>query len=368
MGAQPVRRRENGVEGEVSRETPRIPFDPNLLEILDALPSLALLVDGGGRVLWLNLEAARLWNAVGEPAGLVITSLLTGASARRAAEQIGLVMGGLSGSAHREWRVKEGTETRVFDVNASLMLTEAGPVVRFLAADITRSKRAEQSVAKLSERLLRLQDEERRRLARDLHDSTGQNLAALGMKLGQVERSAARLDSDAQIALRQGIEMAAACSREIRTLSYLLHPPLLDELGLIAALKWFTEGFSARSKIGVALECDPEFGRLPIEVEITIFRVVQEALTNVHRHSGSQMARVALGRAGDEILLEIEDWGVGGGDQPDAEPRQPRLGVGVLGMRERIQQFGGDLEVRFHSGGTTVLARIPSVTPSEAEE
>lgn len=360
MGAQPVRRLEPGES--------RILFDPNLLEILDALPSLALLVDGGGRVLWLNLVAARLWNVASEPAGLVITSLLSGASARRAVEQIGLVMGGSSGSAHREWRVNDGAEVRVFDVNASLIVVEDGTVVRFLAADITRSTRAEKSVAKLSERLLRLQDEERRRLARDLHDSTGQNLAALGMKLGQVERSAGRLDADGQSALRQAIEMAAACSREIRTLSYLLHPPLLDELGLTAALKWFTEGFSARSKIRVSLECDGDLGRLPIEVEITIFRVVQEALTNVHRHSGSQMARVSVRRAGEGVTFEVEDWGVGGGNEPEAEPRQPRLGVGVLGMRERIQQFGGDLEVRFRSGGTTVVAQIPSLAPPEPEE
>lgn len=118
----------------------------------------------------------------------------------------------------------------------------------------------------------------------------------------------------------------------------------------------------------MTLECDAELGRLPIEVEITIFRVVQEALTNVHRHSGSQMARVALARAGEGITLEVQDWGVGGGNEPEAEPRQPRLGVGVLGMRERIQQFGGDLEVQFRSGGTTVVARIPSVVPPEPDE
>src|SRR5688572_27819950 len=222
--------------------------------------------------------------------------------------------------------------------------------------------RREEEYRQLSSRLLTLQDEERRRLALDLHDSTAQCLAALTMNLDVVEGTREALDARARRALAESRSLAERCSREVRTLAYLLHPPLLDERGLPAAVRWFVEGFTKRSGIQVMLDLR-DVGRLPGPIETALFRVVQESLTNVHRHAAATTASIHLTTTADAVALDIEDQGRGLRDQV---PRQSgtllseTLGVGIQGMRERIRQLGGTFDVAFADTGTTVHVRIPS--------
>jgi len=221
----------------------------------------------------------------------------------------------------------------------------------------------------LSARLLQAQDDERRRLARELHDSVGQLLAAITMNL-EILRSAS-LTPEAAAAVEENAALVDQISSEIRTMSHLLHPPLLDEVGLASALQWYIEGFSARSKIAVDLEIGGDFGRLPNDMEIAIFRMVQECLTNVHRHSGSDTGEVRLKRDAERVLIEIKDRGKG--IPPDKQRvlnSSQQAGVGFRGMRERIQQLGGRLEIWSDEHGTSVKATMPirKATPAFERE
>jgi signal transduction histidine kinase len=240
------------------------------------------------------------------------------------------------------------------------MLTEDGKARGHVGTveDITERKRAEDALHRLSTRLLQSQDAERRRIARELHDSTGQNLAALAMHLTRLSESSADLPSDARQSLSTCLLIADQCSREIRILSYLLHPPMLDELGLASALQWYVDGFGQRSGIQVDLEVSPALGRLPQEVEIALFRVVQECLTNIHRHSGSATATIRLAKQPDRVALEVQDAGRGM-MIADTDGRPTELGVGVMGMRERVQELGGQLSIESGQRGTTVRATLP---------
>src|SRR5271156_277871 len=200
---------------------------------------------------------------------------------------------------------------------------------------------------KLSARLLHVQDEERRRIARELHDDLGQQLAALKMELSKLADAGAANDL---------VDGAVA---SVRNLSYLLHPPLLDETGLRAALHWYVDGMVKRSNIQITLTVTPQmFSRLPKDIETTIFRVVQEALTNIYKHANSDSARVEIDKQPEWVLVRVRDDGKGvahlGGDRST-----PSLGVGITGMRERVRQFGGELTVTRAEPGTLVEAKIP---------
>ena len=227
--------------------------------------------------------------------------------------------------------------------------------------DITTRRRAEEAMRQLTGRLLRSQDEERRRLARELHETTAQGLAGLAINLNMVIDSAAHLSPRASACLSESLELAEQCSREIRTISYLLHPPLVDEAGLDPALRWYTAGFGQRSGIEVHVDVSPEFGRLPSEVELTLYRIVQEALTNIHRHSGSKTARVCLERRPNEIVLTVADEGHGfpSAALGIAGPESADMGVGIPGMQERMRQLGGRLHIQSGRRGTTLTAILP---------
>jgi len=215
-------------------------------------------------------------------------------------------------------------------------------------------------VRELSGRLLQMQDEERRRIARELHDSVGQIIAAMGMNLSAVTCESGQLSSNAARALTENSAMVQELSRQIRTISHLLHPPLLDEVGLESALRWFVEGFAERSKIAVTLEMPGGFERLSPEMETAIFRIVQECLTNVHRHSGSSTAVVRLANATGQLRVEVQDHGKGVPPEKQSEIGSAgKTGVGMRGMRERLRQFGGQLEVNSAPGLTLVVATLP---------
>jgi len=218
---------------------------------------------------------------------------------------------------------------------------------------------ANRSLRELSARLLQLQDDERRRIARELHDSVGQMLVALTMNLSAVRLDVERLSKTAN-ALADSENLVQEMSTEVRTISHLLHPPLLDEAGLLSALRWYVEGFVRRSKINVDLDLPDSFGRLPRESETAIFRVVQECLTNIHRHPGSPVGTIHLRRRDQEVLVEIEDKGKGIPAEKIQEMGTGGApGVGIRGMRERLRQLGGTLDVNSSKGGTIIRVRLP---------
>ena len=235
-----------------------------------------------------------------------------------------------------------------------------------LVEDITERKRAEAALRELSAQLLRLQDDERRRPARQLHDSTAQDIAALGMNLEIVRESEHRLDDRARGALNESLDLAKQCVRDLRTSSYLLHPPQLDEHGLAAALRLYVEGFSQRSGIQVDLVMPPDFGRLPRAVETTLFRVVQEALNNIHRHSGSRTASISLTGNASKVRMEIEDHGRGMASEAAAHSTSRagvHPGVGITSMQERVRQAGGEMTISSSPHGTVLRTTIPTQLP-----
>jgi signal transduction histidine kinase len=222
---------------------------------------------------------------------------------------------------------------------------------------------ANQSVGDLTGRLLHLQDEERRRIARELHDSVGQSLAALSMNLTRFGAAVEQVVKEAG-KISDSTSLVNDISTEIRTISHLLHPPLLDEAGLASALRWYIEGFTERSTIRVELELPDHFDRLSRDLETAIFRLVQECLTNIHRHSESPVAKIRLIRSADEIRLEVEDEGKGIPVQEQTKFLSGgTAGVGIRGMRERLRQLGGTLEITCNGigQGTKVIAKLPAI-------
>jgi PAS domain S-box-containing protein len=245
-------------------------------------------------------------------------------------------------------RGQEELGARVRERTAELAAT-----LESLQEEIAERKQAEDSLRELSGHLLQLQDAERRRIARELHDSTAQLITALSLNLLTAKDLVARDPVGLEGVLEDSARLAEQVSNEIRTISYLLHPPLLDELGLDSALEWYVEGFSRRSGIEVDLDM-ADLGRAPKETELTLFRIVQEALTNVHRHSRCHSAWITLVRANGTITLSVSDDGIG---VPVDSSRI--FGVGIAGMRERVRQLGGSLQLESGSNGTVVTVVLP---------
>jgi PAS domain S-box-containing protein len=223
-------------------------------------------------------------------------------------------------------------------------------------------ERRNSELRELSGLLLESQDVERRHIARELHDSAGQTLAALGMSLGRLAQDAKNNPDQ----LAKGIEDAKGLvqhlTQEIRTTSYLLHPPMLDEVGIPSALSWYVQGLAERSGLQIDLKVPENFGRLPSEMELLIFRLVQESLTNIHRHSGSKTAMIRIEREGNIIQVKVEDQGMGMSPERLAEIQSRGTGVGIRGMRERVRHFLGDLVIESNDSGTKVYATLPLKT------
>ena len=231
--------------------------------------------------------------------------------------------------------------------------------------DITSRKRAEASAQRLTGRLLTLQDDERRRIARELHDSFGQYLTALKMYVDRiatvgVNPEVSRMAAESSKILQQSIG-------EIRTISHLLHPPLLDEAGFTSAARWYADGFAQRSGIQVELELSPELRRMPTDVETALFRVLQEGLTNVHRHSGSTKVDIVVLLEAECVMLRITDYGRGISRDRLRSLRaaESEMGVGLAGMRERVRELGGKFEIDSNGNGTTISVSIPVIAASE---
>src|SRR5580704_3367894 len=258
----------------------------------------------------------------------------------------------------RKARVSSSSSVTIAILVASLLLALILFVVHhlLLTEQVTARGRAETGQRALSAKLLSLQDEERRKFARELHDSVGQHLAALKMAVSLLQK---KLPGDAT--LQDCIKMLDDSISETRTISHLLHPPLLDEAGLNSACRWFVEGFGKRSGIDVHLDILDGAMRLPEATELVLFRGLQESLTNVHRHSGATRADVSMRRSGNEVILRVRDYGRGMSPAVWQSLQQDGSGggVGLAGMTERIREIGGKLEIRSSAMGTEIVARVP---------
>ena len=234
-------------------------------------------------------------------------------------------------------------------------------LVRSIRYSIERA-RSEEAVREMSGRILQLQDQERRRIAQALHDTTAQNLAALAMNLSILNRQASGFSPQAKALLKESMAFADQCCAELRTTAYLLHPPLLDQVGLAGAVREYADGFADRSGIRVDLELPQDLRRLPKEMETALFRIMQESLTNIHRHSGSKTASIVIEQTPEEVSLIVQDSGGGLPRNGDGRPEMPasRLGVGIAGMRERMRQLGGRMKIDSGPTGTTVTAVLPA--------
>jgi len=221
---------------------------------------------------------------------------------------------------------------------------------------------SEKSLRQLSLRLLQMQDEERRRIGRDLHDSVGQYLVGLKMKVDSLQSCANRNKSFDNGELSECSQLVEEAIKEVRTISYLLYPPMLDELGLKSAIPWYLDGFTKRSGIKTTFEVSSDFDRIPGDLELALFRVLQESLTNVHRHSGSVIATVRLFADNGNAILHVADAGKGTQSkerESQAEDWMSAFGVGLRGMTERMRQLGGDLRIVSSGAGTTIMASLP---------
>jgi PAS domain S-box-containing protein len=298
--------------------------------LVAGLANLTALISRDGRETAIDDSAAPIRDATGKISGVVV--VFHDVTEQRRAETALLESNRLLSEARDE------LEKRVKERTAEL-------------------KTANENLRGLSATLLQMRDEEQRRLARELHDSVGQLVSAIGMNIAVVRGEAHKLSPDAAKCVSENDELLQEISRQIRTMSHLLHPPLLDEAGLESALQWFAEEFAERSKINVELEIPADLGRLGKDTEIAIFRIIQECLTNIHRHSGSATARISISREGTRLVIQVRDSGIGIPKEKQLELMGAgRSGVGFRGMRERLRQLGGTLEIQSKGDGTTVRA------------
>jgi PAS domain S-box-containing protein len=253
-------------------------------------------------------------------------------------------------------------EERMIGWRNSLLRDGEGRVIGTLSSgeDITERKQFESALRHLSGRLLHAQDEERRKVAREVHDGIGTYVSGLSLALGKMRTFLDEKNPEHQKVVAECREMIQAAAGEIRSISYLLHPPTIEEMGLESALEWLVRGFSGRSGITISLQLATDIGRLRAETELTIFRVTQEALDNVYRHSGSSTAAVRLFRESERIVLEVADQGHG--MQPPSVGLVPEFTVGISGMRERVEDLGGMFGIESVPGeGCMVRAALPLV-------
>ena len=358
----------------------------------NSIPELCWMARGDGHIFWYNQRWYDYtgttpsemegwgWRSVHDPQALPVV-MERWKQCLQTGEQFEMEFPIRGGDGIFNWfltRVRpvhddKGRVTRWFGINTNIQeqkeireaLTEASQKLEERVSERTSElNQANDSLRELSGTLLQMQDDERRRIARELHDSVGQLLAAIGMNIGMLQSQ--NLGPAAVKLVNETNGLLDQINRETRTISHLLHPPLLDEAGLASALRWFVEEFSQRSKIKIDVDIASDFRRLPKETEIAIFRIVQECLTNIHRHSGSSTALIRIVQDTGKIKLEIKDAGTGIPLSRQLElSLSGRTGVGFRGMRERMRQLGGSLDIQSDTKGTSVIASLPMVQTAE---
>lgn len=258
---------------------------------------------------------------------------------------------------------RDGAEM-IVESRQAVQRDERGRPVAIVAVhrDITQRTRDEQKLRQMMACLLQSQDEERRRIARELHDSTTQILSALGINLAIIQGGLnGKLDAKLSKILSDTISLACRAGDELRNISHLLHPPDLEAVGLIAAIRWYAAAFEKRHGIRTVVECGAEPAGVAEDVKIALFRMVQESLANIQRHSGSKTAKVQVNAAAGEITIKVQDQGKGMQASRESETQCGTPGIGLSGMKERICQLGGRLDVNSSSAGTAVCAVVPLV-------
>jgi PAS domain S-box-containing protein len=344
-----------------------------LAAIVESSDDAIISKDLDGIITSWNAAATRMLGYTAEEAiGRPITIVIPPALHAHEREVLGLIAAGKRIEHEETVRLRKDGSLIDVSVTVSPVCDSEGRVIGAsnVTRDITERKRAERTLKEreFSGRLLQIQDQERRHIARELHDSLGQLAAAIGISLSRIAHEQSKLSSQAMESVAEISDFADQLSREIRTISYLLHPPLLDEMGLLSALAWYVEGFAKRSNLDVKLEIPDEMDRLPQDYELTLFRIVQECLTNIHRHSGSATALVRLSRSSSEIALEVKDEGHGINVEAQSQIAYGESGgVGLRGMRERIRPLGGRLHIDSTERGTSVTVTLPAPPPTPAE-
>lgn len=325
------------------------------------------LVDTEGRILAWNPSAERLYGwKESEAIGKVFLDLVS-AELPRPLAQIENI---LRREGYWEYELKQTPRPGAQIVVASRWTLWRDPSGAALGrlhveTDLTKLKRAEQQLRVVSGHLLNLRDEERRKLGRDLHDSAGQLLSMAKLNLSLAQEHLQSVNDRGKAFLDECSTLIDQSLSEVRTISYLLHPPLLEELGLAGVLPWYVSGFSQRSRIQVALDMPPEMGRLPKEVELGLFRIVQECLTNVHRHSNSSTATISLSLDDCQVRLKIADQGKGmAATSAESGSERRSGGVGLSGIRERVANLGGHMQIRSGDWGTAIEVIFPSTEAS----
>jgi PAS domain S-box-containing protein len=360
-----------------------------LRQLIDAVQDYAVFVlDTEGNVLTWNTGAERMKGyKASEIIGRNFSNFYPEEDIRGGKPQRELEIAKREGRVEDEgWRLRKDGSRFWANVVITALRDDQGRLIGFgkLTRDFTerirtqealRAEIAEKSIAqrrlhesesalrRLSLHVLQTQDEERRRIGRELHDSIGQYLSVLKMKLDSMSLKAKRAAAtDIARDLADAANLLDQSIKEVRTISYLLYPPLLEEMGLSSAIAWYVDGFAARSGVRTSLEVSEDFGRLPQSAELTLFRILQESLTNVHRHSGSASADIRLFRRSGQAVLEVEDRGSGLPPEILAQAGTEWVGspgVGLRGMNERLRQLGGKLDIISSSNGTTLIASVP---------
>ncbi|SCX86525.1 PAS domain S-box-containing protein [Microvirga guangxiensis] len=349
-----------------------------LRSTLDALSAHIAVLDEAGTIIAVNQAWRSFAHATGyaddsHGVGMNYLAVCEAAApfsedAARTAEALRDIMEGARSEFRMEYPCRSPEGPRWFQLRVTRPDQARTRRIVIAHEDITEVKRTQEELARLSGRLMHLQDEERRAIARELHDTTAQNLLAITLNATRLNERLGDAEETARRTLEETLQLAEQSLREVRTLSYLIHPPLLDDIGLSAALSWLTRGFSDRSGIQVDVSIEKGCEPLPKPTATALYRVAQEALSNVHRHSGCKRARVALYRTAGMVHLDVVDDGMGFRKPTGTILEEAgQLGIGISGMRLRLEQLGGRLDIRSDCSGTHVGAKVPTI-PLEPDQ